>query len=112
AEGRELRQLLGLGALSDRVEELEDADGRPAERKRRRDGAALRQALGGQRAHLARLRERPLGQLARAGEIGLVLDAVGAADREPRVAALPEDRGPRAGDRRRDAGDLRGGVLL
>src|SRR5205823_5443375 len=74
AERREARQLLGLGLLSCAMEQLEDAERRPAEGQGRRDSAVARKSCG-VHADRPRLDERPLRNLTRSPEIGRGTDA-------------------------------------
>ena len=111
AERREPRELLRLGLLARGMEQLQDAERRPSQRKRGRDGAILRQP-GGMSTDRTGLGERALGDVARSSEIGAGVDAPRGGGDEPVLAALPEDGGRRPGDAGGEADDLGGGVLL
>src|SRR5262249_5058336 len=110
-ERRELRELLRARLLPRGVEELEDAERRPAERQRRGDGALLREPcdLRGDRPGLG---ERPLRDAACSAEIGVDADAPGGGRDELIVAALPEDRGDRPCDAGGQAAALGRGARL
>src|SRR6185312_8769513 len=111
AERREPRELLRLGLVARGMEQLQDAERRPSQRKRGRDGAILRQpcSMSTDRPGLG---ERALADLACSSEIGAGVDAPRGGGDEPAFAALPEDGRRRAGDAGGEADDLRRGVLL
>ena len=106
AEDPEAGELLRIRLVAGRMEELEQPDGRMAERQRRRDPAALGQALGGEHAHRSGLCERRLGELAHAAQVDIRREAVRPLDPEAVVVEPPDERGGRADDGRRDPREL------
>ena len=111
AERREPRELLRLGLVARGMEQLQDAERRPSQRKRGRDGAILRQPRG-MSTDRTGLGERALRDVARSSEIGAGVGPPRGGRDQPVLAALPEDGGRCAGDAGGEADDLGGGVIL
>ena len=93
------------------MEQLEDAQRRPSQRQRRRDGVVLREP-GGLRANRSGLGKRTLGNLTSRAEIGGDFDVPRRAEDEAVVAALPENGAGGAGQAGGEPDHLHRGVLL
>src|SRR5207302_1511614 len=100
-------ELVGAGLGARREEQLEESDGRLAERVRRRDAAAVRQAVGGDGTDRSAVLERRGGELRRVAEPDGRIETMRADELEcAALAPLPEECGGSADDAGREPDDL------